>query len=140
MSWDIASTDDITAVHELRREIFIKEQGFNEEDEWDDLDDQAIQILAKLAQHPVGTARILINGNIGRIGRICVVKSQRGTGLGAALVQFGIDHLRQTPSIARVKLGAQEQAIGFYEKLGFQVCGQVYDDGGVPHREMEIVL
>ena len=28
-------------------------------------------------------------------------------------------------------------AIPFYEKLGFTVCGPVYDDAGIPHRDME---
>ena len=137
MSWEIAATDDLAACHDLRRAVFIQEQEIAEDEEWDDLDAGAIHLLARVAGAPVGTARLLISGETGRIGRVCVAKSQRGTGLGAALVQAGIDHLARRPDLTRVALGAQEYAIGFYEKLGFVVCGPIYDDGGIPHREME---
>ncbi|MGH1463911.1 MAG: GNAT family N-acetyltransferase [Cognatishimia sp.] len=140
MTWTIATTDDLLAVHDLRHAVFVIEQGFSEEDEWDGQDDHAIQTLAKVDGEPVGTARILISDGVGKIGRLCVLKPHRGRGLGVALVQFSIAHLRQTSGVGRIVLGAQQYAIGFYEKLGFQLCGPVYDDGGVPHRAMEIVL
>ncbi|CUI34431.1 GNAT family N-acetyltransferase [Cognatishimia activa] len=140
MSWEIFQTDDIAACVALRREVFIVEQGIAEEDEIDDLDDEAIHILASVDGTPVGTARLLIAGTTGKIGRICVLKSQRGTGLGAALVQFGAQHLKERGDLTRIALGAQEYAIGFYEKLGFKVCGPIYDDAGIPHRDMEILL
>lgn len=140
MNWDIVATDDVAACVALRRAVFIVEQGISEADEIDDLDSQATHILAKFHAEPVGTARLLIVGNTGKIGRICVLKSQRGTGLGAAIVKTSIDHLKNHTDVARIALGAQEYAIGFYEKLGFAVCGPVYDDAGIPHREMEILL
>lgn len=140
MSWQIFQTDDLTHPHALRRAVFMGEQGISEAEEMDDLDDQAIHLLATVDDLPVGTARLLTRGTTGKIGRICVVKSQRGTGLGAALVQQGIAHLKSQPNITRIALGAQNYAIGFYEKLGFQVCGPEYDDAGIPHHDMEILL
>ncbi|WP_323781051.1 GNAT family N-acetyltransferase [Thalassovita sp.] len=137
MSWKISETFDIAACHALRRAVFIEEQGIAETDEWDDLDERAVHLLASLDDAPVGTARLLKDGSVGKIGRVCVVKSQRGTGLGAALVQAGIDHLSRHPNLTTARLGAQEYAIGFYQKLGFSVCGPVYDDAGIPHRDME---
>ncbi len=38
--------------------------------------------------------------------------------------------------ISQVKLGAQVHALGFYEALGFEAFGPVYDDAGIPHRDM----
>ncbi|MYM55039.1 GNAT family N-acetyltransferase [Thalassovita mangrovi] len=137
MSWDISESPDLAACHALRREVFIEEQGIAEPDEWDDLDDQAVHLLATIDGVPVGTARLLTDGSTGKIGRICVVKSQRGTGLGAALVREGIDRLSAMEGIETIRLGAQQYAIGFYEKLGFAVCGPVYDDAGIPHSDME---
>jgi len=72
----------------LRREVFIDEQGISEAEEMDDLDDQAIHLLATDNGTPVGTARLLLDGDTGKIGRICVVQSHRGTPAG--------DHSRQT--------------------------------------------
>ena len=120
----------------LRRQIFIEEQGISEPDEIDDLDDEAIHLLATISGEPVGTARLLIKGELGKIGRICVVPEQRGTGLGKALVQAGLDHLRSVPGVTRAELGAQDHAIGFYQKLGFEPFGPFYDDAGIPHQDM----
>ena len=140
MTWDIYVTDDIEACVALRRAVFIVEQGISEEDEIDDLDGVGIHIVAQDDGKPVGTARLLISGTTGRIGRICVLKSHRGTGLGAAIVNHSVDVLKARGDLERIALGAQEYAIGFYEKLGFKVCGPIYDDAGIPHREMEIRL
>lgn len=120
----------------LRRAVFIEEQGIAEADEIDDLDDQAIHLLATEDGKPVGTARMLIDGDIGKIGRICVLPGQRGTGLGKALVQAGLDQLRAMPDVKTAKLGAQDHAIGFYAKLGFTPVGGFYDDAGIPHQDM----
>ena len=57
-------------------------------------------------------------------------------GLGAALIRAALDVLRVQPGITRAKLGAQTHALGFYEKLGFTAYGPVYDDAGIPHRDM----
>ena len=120
----------------LRRAVFIEEQGISEADEIDDLDDQAIHLLAVIDGDPVGTARLLIEGDLGKIGRICVVPAQRGTGLGAALVETSVAYLRGAPGVTRAKLGAQDHAIGFYAKLGFVPTGPFYDDAGIPHQDM----
>ncbi len=140
MSWEIVSTDDIEACRALRVDVFINEQGIAPEDEWDDLDDQATHFLAQVNGQNVGTARVLYSGETGKIGRICVLKDQRGTGLGAAIVSTCIAHLKDQPGVTRAMLGAQEYVIGFYEKLGFSVCGPIYDDAGIPHRDMELSL
>ncbi len=124
----------------LRRKVFIEEQGIAEPDEIDDLDDQAIHLLAVIKGRPVGTARLLIDGEIGKIGRICVLPDQRGTGLGKALVEAGIAYLRDIPGVKKAKLGAQDHAIGFYAKLGFEPVGPFYDDAGIPHRDMVLAL
>jgi len=133
----IAVVTDYTPCIALRRAVFIEEQQIDEADEMDDLDDQAIHILATDNGTPVGTARLLIGGEIGKIGRICVLKSHRGTGLGAAIVEASIAHLKTIPGVTTAKLGAQDHAIPFYEKLGFTAYGPFYDDAGIPHQDMK---
>lgn len=140
MNWQIAVVDQLEDVHALRRAIFIVEQGISEAEEWDDLDGSAQHLLATVGGIPAGTARLLIEGDVGRIGRICVAKQQRGTGLGAALVTESITQLRAQTGVQAIRLGAQVYATGFYQKLGFSVCGPEYDDAGIPHHEMELPL
>lgn len=136
MSVTIAETRDLAACHALRRAVFMDEQGISEADEMDDLDGQAVHLLAVDGGRPVGTARILTSGATGKIGRVCVLAEARGTGLGAALINVALGHLRATPGVTQAKLGAQTHAMGFYERLGFQACGPIYDDAGIPHRDM----
>jgi ElaA protein len=132
----ISIVEDYAPCVALRRTVFIEEQGVSEAEEMDDLDDGAIHMLAVVDGQPAGTARLLINGDIGKIGRICVLADHRGTGLGAKIVIAAMDHLRSLPNVTRAKLGAQDHAIGFYEKLGFVGYGPFYDDAGIPHQDM----
>lgn len=134
----IGVTDDLAACHALRRAVFIEEQGVSEAEEMDDLDDQAIHLLGTVDGVPAGTARLIRKNETGKIGRVCVVKSARGTGLGARLMQASIDHFRDAPNVTRAYLSAQVQALGFYESLGFTAYGPAYDDAGIPHRDMEL--
>ena len=132
----IEQTTDLAACLALRRTVFIEEQRVPEDREIDDLDGGAIHLLATHENEPIGSARILLDGDTGKIGRVCVLPRARGTGLGAALIRAALDVLRVQPGITRAKLGAQTHALGFYEKLGFTAYGPVYDDAGIPHRDM----
>ncbi|MFY9436602.1 MAG: GNAT family N-acetyltransferase, partial [Limnochordia bacterium] len=38
--------------------------------------------------------------------------------------------------LSEAYLGAQIQAVGFYEKAGFAAEGELFDDAGIPHRMM----
>jgi len=136
----IAVSRDIATCRALRRAVFIEEQGVSEADEVDGKDDIAIHLLATVNGQPTGTARILIDGTTGKIGRVCVLAPARGTGLGAALIRAALDELRRHPQITKAKLGAQTHAIAFYERLGFTATGPIYDDAGIPHRDMTVPL
>lgn len=137
----IETTTDLETCRALRRTVFIEEQNVPEAEEWDGKDGEAIHLLARDAMgRPVGTARILIDGTTGKIGRVCVLPDQRGTGLGAALIRAALDHLRGRPGVTRAKLGSQTHAIPFYERLGFAAFGPIYDDAGIPHRDMALDL
>lgn len=132
----IEVTEDLAACLAVRMAVFVAEQGYAAAEELDGQDDRAIQILARDGAHPVGTARVFVEGETGRIGRVCVLPDRRGTGLGADLMRAALALLRARPGIRRVTLSAQVRAMGFYEKLGFAGEGSDYDDGGVPHRDM----
>ena len=132
----IEVTRDITTCRALRRAVFIEEQGVSEADEVDGLDQDALHLLAYSDDRPVGTARILVKGATGKIGRVCVLPAARGTGLGAALIRAALDELRRSPGVAEACLGAQSHATAFYEKLGFTVEGDEFLDAGIPHRHM----
>ncbi|KJZ26320.1 GNAT family N-acetyltransferase [Tritonibacter mobilis] len=136
MSLSIDVTQDLEACLKLRFEVFVDEQGVPVEEERDALDDSATHLLALQDGTPVGTARIVFQDDTAKIGRVCVVKTARGTGLGAKLIEACVSVAGNQAGITRAKLGAQTHAIGFYEKLGFEVYGPVYLDAGIDHRDM----
>ena len=136
----ITVTRDIATCQRLRRVVFIEEQGVSEADEVDGLDKVAIHLLALDGDVPVGTARLLLKGSVGKIGRVCVLPQARGTGLGAALIRAALDVLRDQPEVTEAYLGSQSHATGFYEKLGFVVEGAEFPDAGIPHRHMRMAL
>jgi predicted GNAT family N-acyltransferase len=136
MSLQIAETRDIALCRQLRRRVFIEEQGVSEADELDNEDETAIHLLAELDGLAVGSARLLLRGDYAKIGRVCVLASARGKGIGAALIRAAVARLRQVEGVAAVKLGAQSHALGFYQALGFEAYGPEYPDAGIAHRDM----
>ncbi len=137
MTVTIARVADPTDCYAVRHTVFVGEQNVPVDLERDALDATAIHLLATVAGQPVGAARIVVKGDTGKIGRVCVLREQRGTGLGAALIREALEILRDTPGVSRAALGAQIDALGFYEKLEFTAYGDVFDDAGIEHRMME---
>ena len=139
MTLEVRRTEDLETCIALRRTVFVEEQKVPEELEVDGLDDEAVHLLATVDGRPVGTARLFAKGDTGKIGRVCVLREARGAGVGVALIRAAVEELRGR-GLRRAKLGSQVHAIPFYEKLGFAAEGPVYDDAGIPHRDMVLAL
>ena len=138
MSIEISKVTDLTDCLAIRYDVFVVEQNVSVELERDALDATALHFLGRFDDVPTGTARIVVKDGTGKIGRVAVLKAARGNGLGTALVRTCLDELRKTPGVMRAALGAQLDALGFYERLGFVAYGDVFDDAGIDHRMMEL--
>lgn len=139
MSLDVALTDDIEQVQAIRRIVFIEGQNVPLAREVDGRDSVALHLLLRLDCQPIGTARLLIVNDTGKIGRVAVLAEHRGRGFGVAIMQKALDVLRAR-GLVKAELGAQIHAIGFYERLGFKAFGPEYQDAGIPHRDMVYVF
>jgi len=129
--WDRPA--DRAALMAVRRRVFIDEQGVPESLEWDDADARAIHLLAETRQgQPVGTARLLPDG---QIGRMAVLPPFRRRGIGRALLQAALDAARQS-GLTEVWLHAQTHALPFYRHAGFHPEGPEFTEAGIPHRRM----
>lgn len=140
MSLLVTRTDDMDACRALRRAVFIEEQNVPEDLEWDGRDGEAVHMLARLDGQAVGTLRMFLTPPTAKIGRVCVLQPLRGTGVGRALMQAALGLLRDERGIVEAKLGAQMQVLEFYRGLGFEAHGPIYDDAGIPHRDMTLRL
>lgn len=131
-SWQLAPGH----VRDIRQRVFIEEQQVPPELEWDDTDEIADHFLAVLPDNtPVGVARLFSSlDETAHIGRMAILPEHRGTGIGQALLR----HLlaEAADQYDEVRLSAQEYAIPFYQRSGFHVCSDVYDDAGIPHYDM----
>mgnify|MGYP001184729344 FL=1 len=139
MTPTVAETDDLPACLALRRAVFIEEQAVPEALEVDGLDAGAIHLLATLDGRPVGTARLLVDGDHAKIGRVAVLRELRGRGIGAAIMREAVAALRRR-GVREARLGAQVHALAFYEGLGWEAHGPEFDDAGIPHRAMRLAL
>lgn len=135
----IEETQDRQTCYALRHAVFVVEQGYSAEGEVDALDPVSHHILAVDNGTPVATARVCLNEDTAKIGRVCVIKPRRGIGLGADLINAAVE-MAADKGAKRTILGAQTHAIGFYEKLGFTPFEAPYDDEGEPHQMMERLL
>jgi predicted GNAT family N-acyltransferase len=128
---------DAARLAAIRRTVFIDEQGVLEALEWDEQDATAAHLLA-LADDgsPIGCARLLQDGHI---GRIAVLPAWRGRGVGHALLAAAEDAARARGH-AVVALSAQTHAAGFYARAGYVAEGEVYEEAGIPHIAMQKTL
>lgn len=130
------SDADRQACFDIRRAVFIEEQNIPEAEEWDSHDATCLHLLARGADGPAGTARLIGVGQVAKIGRVAVLPAFRGTGLGRAIMEAAITHA-QDRGARTAQLDAQVAVIGFYESLGFTAHGALFDDGsGILHRHM----
>lgn len=120
----------------IRKQVFIIEQNIPEEEEWDDQDMISQHFVIYDQDQPIATARLLQNNSV---GRVAVLKAYRGQGIGRMIM---LEIIRQAHQQDRtfLQLSSQVHAISFYEKLGFSIQGDAYDECGIPHIKMQLVI
>jgi predicted GNAT family N-acyltransferase len=130
-------TTDYDALRAVRDPVFVDEQNVPIEDEIDAQDPLSKHVIARDAENtPIGTGRLSPER---LIGRMAVIREWRGRGVGEALLAALLDQARALGYPA-VELHAQSHAIAFYEKFGFAVYGEEFDECGILHRMMRIEL
>ena len=132
LSWDQARNE----AYRIRELVFIKEQGVPKELEIDEHDPSAIHVLAQYDGQCIGTARLVsLGNNKAQIGRMAVLADYRGRSVGKTIMDQLL-LMAKSKGIDAFILHAQLSAIPFYEKLGFIAQGPIYDEAGIPHRNM----
>jgi GNAT superfamily N-acetyltransferase len=71
-----------------------------------------------------------------RLRQMAVSGSLQGKGIGRQMMQFAEDVARDY-GYRRITMHARNSAIGFYEKLGYEVRGNEFLEVTVPHHVME---
>ena len=121
----------------LRTEVFVHEQKVPAELEWDEADATALHCVAvNRMGMALATGRLLVHApGVARIGRMAVMKTMRGSDLGARVLNALMDAARERGD-RQVLLHAQCSAEGFYKRAGFVPHGAVFEEAGIAHIEM----
>ena len=134
--WKEAQTDAFL----VRKEVFIHEQGVPAELELDEYDPLAVHALAYQDGQCIGTGRLIeLDNGRAQIGRLAVLVQFRGGGTGKQILETLV-RLARSQGTKLIILHSQIAAIPFYEKLGFKAEGPIYDEVGIPHRNMILLL
>lgn len=128
---------------EIRKNVFIDEQGF--EEEYDEIDEAAVHFVlfedepslieqSAIVQSAIATCRVFWNEemNAYTLGRLAVIAKSRGKNIGSTLVHEVEKYVRLRGG-TEIVLHAQCRASEFYRKLGFAEFGEVQDEEGCPH-------
>jgi len=139
---DLAASD-LYEILRLRMEVFVVEQDCAYQD-LDGLDREALHLLGRTGSGALESyARLLPVGasypGHASIGRVITSARCRGTGEGRRLMEEAIRQARRAfGHDVPIRIGAQDYALEFYRRLGFEVAGEGYLEDGIPHSPMEL--
>ena len=132
-------TEAQSLVKSLRYQVFVVEQKVPEEMEWDEFDEIAWHAIVTADNQTVGTGRLILDGHIAKIGRMAVQSSRRNQGIGKSVLNALIQTAKEKGAQECI-LHAQTHAIAFYAKEDFEPHGPIFDEAGIPHVEMRLIL
>ena len=129
---------EIYEVLKVRSEVFVVEQECIYND-LDGKDVDSIHIMLKKEGKIIAYLRVLkagISYEYPSLGRVLVIKEERGKGLARKLTLYGIDYIMNILKEEKITIGAQEYLKFFYESLGFIGISDVYLEDNIPHLDM----
>ena len=138
-SFQQLTNEELYNILQLRCAVFVVEQTCIYQD-LDGKDKDAYHVFAKDEAGNIKACLRFVekDENTVHMGRVITV--DRGTGMGAKLIKAGVDAVRSNISKKQIYLEAQSYAVGFYEKAGFVVIGEEFDEDGIPHKPMMYTL
>jgi predicted GNAT family N-acyltransferase len=126
-------SEDLRGAIGVRERVFCHEQGVPVEEELDGRDEQALHLVAIDPEEGViGTLRLLFDGDTVKVGRVAVDRPWRGRGIAARMLDSALAEARQRGS-RRARLASQVDVVGLYERAGFSVESEVFEEAGIPH-------
>lgn len=129
--------------HRIREQVFVREQALFLGSDRDRRDDEpaTIKVLGFRGDVAGGAVRLypLDGTRLWQGDRLAVLADARGHGLGGPLVRFAVATAAHGGG-HRMTAHIQPRNVGFFERLGWHVCGEPEIYVGVPHVPMAIGL
>jgi len=134
--FEIQTPEEMAAAFEIRRIVFVIGQNCAPDEEYDEHEKSCRHFLAQYQGIKAGTCRIRHTENGIKLERFAVLESFRGKKIGAALVENCLEKIMPTHKV--IYLHAQEHALDFYKKLGFEQVGARFFEANIPHFKMTL--
>ena len=144
MNWKIKSFYDLTLdelyeICKVRYEVFVCWQKIYQENDFDDVDKKVFHIFLEDEGKIVAYARLIPSGityDTAAIGRVLVLNEYRRKGIASELMKRSIEFIQKELKENKITLSAQLYAKELYEKVGFKVISDVYEEVDIPHVKM----
>jgi len=132
----MASDADLREAFDVRRQVFVLEQGISEDLVFDDNDRDALHLVVKDGKRAIGTARVrFLGNNEAKLERMAVSKAFRHKGVGRGMVAF-LDEELSAKQVQELVIHAQEGAVEFYKSCGFKESGSPFMEANIKHIKM----
>ena len=128
---------ELDGAFEVRRRVFIEEQGVLEDLELDGHDREALHMVVEDEDRVIGTARVLFPATgQAKIERMAVLEPFRRRGIGQRILSFLFEELGRR-QVEQVVLHAQWPVVSFYRSCGFEETGSPFWEAGIKHIKMQ---
>lgn len=133
--------EDIQGAFAVRERVFCREQGVPLEYEIDEHDQGALHLVALQpgSDRVIATLRLLQDGPKAKVGRVAVELDWRMRGIASRMLELALQAASEK-GCTTARLAAQVQATGVYERAGFVVESDQFDEAGIPHVWMGLTL
>ena len=121
---------------EIRYKVFVTGQNCPEELEWE-FEEESTHFLVFDNKKAVATARHRKTEKGYKLERFAVLASERGKSYGKKVLQAILSDLADFNGL--IYMHAQVQVLPFYEKLGFEKEGEIFEEAGIMHYKMVLL-
>jgi len=127
---------ELQQAFEVRRQVFVREQGISEDLVFDEHDKEALHMVVKDGQEVIGSARVqFLTDNQAKLERMAVLKRYRRKGIGKEMLLF-LDTVWKDKQVQQVIVHAQLEVVPFYKLCGFNEMGLPFQEAGIIHIKM----
>jgi ribosomal protein S18 acetylase RimI-like enzyme len=133
-------TKEYQQMVQLRNDILRKPLGLSFTPEELEKEKEEILIAAFEEEKMLGCCMLItLDPATVRLRQMAVLNNVQGKGIGKALMIFA-ENIARDRGFRKMTMHARETAIGFYEKLGYRVNGDQFEEVSIPHYIMEKAL
>lgn len=119
-----ANDAEFAAYFALRYEVLRQPWGEPDGTEKDKFEDAAVHAAAFEDRQLIGVGRLhFIDESQGQIRYMAVRQGFAGRGVGAAILRF-LEAAGGKRGLREIILNARENAVGFYQRLGYEILGE----------------